>query len=75
MLGNASVAWMESDELEGLPAEAQAFHRRARIVDATVREIAERGYGQTVYMGTMWAASNSAATHSWHETTSTLTLT
>jgi AcrR family transcriptional regulator len=47
MLGNAGVAWMESDELEGLPAEAQAFHRRARIVDAAVREIAERGYGQT----------------------------
>ncbi len=47
MLGNAGVAWMESDELEGLPAEARAFHRRARIVDATVREVAERGYGQT----------------------------
>jgi AcrR family transcriptional regulator len=47
MLGNASVAWIEADELEGLPAEAQAFHRRARIVDAAVREIAERGYGQT----------------------------
>ena len=46
MLGNAGVAWMEADELEGLPAEAQAFHRRARIVDAAVREIAERGYGQ-----------------------------
>jgi AcrR family transcriptional regulator len=46
MLGNAGVAWIEADELEGLPAEAQAFHRRARIVDATVREIAERGYGQ-----------------------------
>jgi AcrR family transcriptional regulator len=47
MLGNVSVAWIEADELEGLPAEAQAFHRRARIVDAAVREIAERGYGQT----------------------------
>ncbi len=47
MLGNAGVAWIEADELEGLPAEAQAFHRRARIVDAAVREIAERGYGQT----------------------------
>ncbi len=46
MLGNASVAWIEADELEGLPAEARAFHRRARIVDAAVREIAERGYGQ-----------------------------
>jgi AcrR family transcriptional regulator len=46
MLGNAGVAWIEADELEGLPAEAQAFHRRARIVDAAVREIAERGYGQ-----------------------------
>jgi AcrR family transcriptional regulator len=47
MLGNAGVAWIEPDELEGLPAEAQAFHRRARIVDAAVREIAEHGYGQT----------------------------
>jgi AcrR family transcriptional regulator len=47
MLGNAGVAWIEADELESLPAEAQAFHRRARIVDAAVREIAERGYGQT----------------------------
>ncbi|HEX5927384.1 MAG TPA: helix-turn-helix domain-containing protein [Baekduia sp.] len=46
MLGNAGVAWIEADELEGLPAEAQVFHRRARIVDAAVREIAERGYGQ-----------------------------
>jgi AcrR family transcriptional regulator len=47
MLGNAGVAWIQADELEGLPAEAQAFHRRARIVDAAVREIAEHGYGQT----------------------------
>ena len=47
MLGNAGVAWIEADELKALPAEAQAFHRRARIVDAAVREIAERGYGQT----------------------------
>ncbi len=46
MLGNAGVAWMEPDELEALPTQAQAFHRRARIVDAAVREIAERGYGQ-----------------------------
>jgi AcrR family transcriptional regulator len=48
MLGNAGVAWIEPDELEGLPAEAQAFHRRARVVDAAVREIAERGYAQAV---------------------------
>jgi AcrR family transcriptional regulator len=47
MLGNAGVAWIEPDALEGLPAEARAFHLRARIVDAAVREIAERGYGQT----------------------------
>ena len=30
--------------LADMPVAAQAFHRRARIVDATVREIAERGY-------------------------------
>jgi AcrR family transcriptional regulator len=36
----------EAVELDALPAEAQAFHRRARIVDATVREIAEHGYEQ-----------------------------
>jgi AcrR family transcriptional regulator len=29
-----------------LPTEAQDFHRRARIVDAAVREIAEHGYAQ-----------------------------
>jgi AcrR family transcriptional regulator len=51
MLGNAGVAWIEADELEALPAEAQAFHRRARIVDAAVREIAERGYGLTADEG------------------------
>jgi AcrR family transcriptional regulator len=44
MLENIGVAWIEASELEGLPAEAQAFHRRARIVDAAVREIAEHGY-------------------------------
>jgi AcrR family transcriptional regulator len=48
MLGNAGVAWIEPDELESLPAEAQAFHRRARVVDAAVREIAERGYAGAV---------------------------
>jgi AcrR family transcriptional regulator len=36
----------EAVELDALPVEAQAFHRRARIVDATVREIAEHGYEQ-----------------------------
>lgn len=33
-------------ELETLPEEARAFHLRARIVDAAVREIAERGYDE-----------------------------
>jgi AcrR family transcriptional regulator len=47
MLGNAGVASIQVDELEGLPAEAQVFHRRARIVDAAVREIAEHGYDRT----------------------------
>ena len=42
----ASVASIDATELEALPAEAQAFHRRARIVDAAVREIAEHGYDQ-----------------------------
>jgi AcrR family transcriptional regulator len=37
--------------LEALPAEAQAFHRRARIVDAAVREIAEHGYGSVTVAG------------------------
>jgi AcrR family transcriptional regulator len=46
MFGNSSVASIDATELEELPAEAQAFHRRARIVDAAVREIAERGYDQ-----------------------------
>jgi AcrR family transcriptional regulator len=46
MFGNSSVASIDATELEELPAEAQAFHRRARIVDAAVREIAEHGYDQ-----------------------------
>jgi AcrR family transcriptional regulator len=46
MFGNSGVASMDATELETLPAEAQAFHRRARIVDAAVREIAEHGYDQ-----------------------------
>jgi AcrR family transcriptional regulator len=46
MFGNSSVASIDATELEDLPAEAQAFHRRARIVDAAVREIAEHGYDQ-----------------------------
>ncbi len=45
MLKNSDVASTEEVAVEGLPREAQAFHRRARIVDAAVREIAERGYG------------------------------
>jgi AcrR family transcriptional regulator len=36
----------ETLELDALPVQAQAFHRRARIVDAAVREIAEHGYDQ-----------------------------
>jgi AcrR family transcriptional regulator len=45
MLKNSDGASTEEVAVEGLPREAQAFHRRARIVDAAVREIAERGYG------------------------------
>jgi AcrR family transcriptional regulator len=37
--------------LAALPAEAQAFHRRARIVDAAVREIAEHGYARAAVEG------------------------
>jgi len=46
MFGNSDVASIDATELEALPAEAQAFHRRARIVDAAVREIAEHGFEQ-----------------------------
>ncbi len=46
MSGNSNVASIDATELEALPAEAQAFHRRARIVDAAVREFAEHGYDQ-----------------------------
>jgi AcrR family transcriptional regulator len=48
MFGNSDVASIDATELEALPAEAQAFHRRARIVDAAVREFAEHGYDQVV---------------------------
>jgi AcrR family transcriptional regulator len=44
MREHSDGASLAMPELAGLPTEAQAFHRRARIVDAAVREIAERGY-------------------------------
>jgi AcrR family transcriptional regulator len=44
MSKNSDGASSEGVAVEALPAEAQAFHRRARVVDAAVREIAERGY-------------------------------
>jgi AcrR family transcriptional regulator len=44
MSTNACGASNEAVELDALPIQAQAFHRRARIVDAAVREIAEHGY-------------------------------
>jgi AcrR family transcriptional regulator len=43
---NARVASTGSADLAALPQQAQDFRRRARIVDAAVREVAERGYGQ-----------------------------
>jgi AcrR family transcriptional regulator len=43
---NARVAPKDATDLAALPQQAQDFRRRARIVDATVREIAEHGYGQ-----------------------------
>ncbi len=46
MFGNSDVASIDATELEALPDEAQLFHRRARIVDAAVREFAEHGYDQ-----------------------------
>jgi AcrR family transcriptional regulator len=46
MSTNACGASNEAVELDALPVQAQAFHRRARIVDAAVREIAEHGYEQ-----------------------------
>ena len=46
MSRNARVASTGPADLAALPQQAQDFHRRARIVDAAVREVAERGYGQ-----------------------------
>jgi AcrR family transcriptional regulator len=43
---NARVASTGAVDLAALPQQAQDFRRRARIVDAAVREVAERGYGQ-----------------------------
>jgi AcrR family transcriptional regulator len=51
MSRNSDVASMATVELETLPPEAQAFHRRARIVDAAVREMAEHGYGAVTVDG------------------------
>jgi AcrR family transcriptional regulator len=46
MSANTRGASNEAVELDALPVQAQAFHRRARIVDAAVREIAEHGFEQ-----------------------------
>jgi AcrR family transcriptional regulator len=46
MSTNTCGASKEATELDVLPVQAQAFHRRARIVDAAVREIAEHGFEQ-----------------------------
>jgi AcrR family transcriptional regulator len=43
---NARVASTGPADLAALPQQAQDFRRRARIVDAAVREVAEHGYGQ-----------------------------
>jgi AcrR family transcriptional regulator len=43
---NARVASTDAADLAALPQQAQDFRRRARIVDAAVREVAEHGYGQ-----------------------------
>ncbi len=51
MSRNSDVASTATVELEALPPEAQAFHRRARIVDAAVREMAEHGYGAVTVDG------------------------
>jgi AcrR family transcriptional regulator len=47
MSKNSDGASTQGVAVEALPEEAQAFHLRARIVDAAVREIAERGYAGT----------------------------
>jgi AcrR family transcriptional regulator len=44
MSRNTLVPALRPAQVGSLPAEAQAFHRRARIVDAAVREIAARGH-------------------------------
>jgi AcrR family transcriptional regulator len=46
MSANMGGASIDTVAVEALPAQAQAFHRRARIIDAAVREIAEHGYEQ-----------------------------
>jgi AcrR family transcriptional regulator len=43
---NVRVASTDAADLAALPQQAQDFRRRARIVDAAVREVAEHGYGQ-----------------------------
>jgi AcrR family transcriptional regulator len=43
---NVRVAPTDGADLAALPQQAQDFRRRARIVDAAVREVAEHGYGQ-----------------------------
>lgn len=46
MSRNVRVAPTDAADLAALPQQAQDFRRRARIVDAAVREVAEHGYGQ-----------------------------
>jgi AcrR family transcriptional regulator len=43
---NVDGASIDVEQLPELPSQATEFWRRAQIVDAAVREVAERGYGQ-----------------------------
>ena len=58
---NAYGASTDAEQLPDLPSEAQEFWRRARIVDAAVREVAEHGYGAATVASIAQRAGVSAA--------------
>jgi AcrR family transcriptional regulator len=48
---NVTGASTDVEQLPELPSQATEFWRRARIVDAAVREVAERGYDEATVTG------------------------
>jgi AcrR family transcriptional regulator len=62
---NAGGASTDVEQLPELPSQATEFWRRAQIVDAAVREVAEHGYGQAT--GASVAARAGVSREAFHD--------